>query len=122
MNVNITLVIQGINFFCTYLIVRAFLLRPLVAMIYHDKAQRQALDLAIDTRIQKVTEYEQALHDQWLQFQLVNRDKMPLPQEDHLFKGIKPPMLYPVISESVVRTFAADIVAVTTKKVKDVRW
>src|SRR5437868_5404391 len=122
MNVNMTLVIQGINFFCTYLIVRAFLLKPIVAMIYQEKAQQQALDLSIDTRIKKVKEHEQELQDHWRQFQLVNKNKMPLSDDEHIFKGIKPPILYPAFSADAIRNYVTDIVTVTTKKVKDVRW
>jgi len=122
MNVNMTLVIQGINFFCTYLIVRAFLLKPIVAMIYQEKAQQQALDLSIDTRIKKVKEHEQELQDHWRQFQLVNKSKIPLPEDDHIFKGIKPHILYPVFSADTIRNYVTDIVTVTTKKAKDVRW
>jgi hypothetical protein len=121
MNINLTLVLQGINFFCAYCMIRRFFIKPILALIHHDAAQQIALNTAISTRIEKVKEQEQKIHDHWQQFLADHKHKMPHVQGHALFKNIKPPHI-PLKSESIAHNMTDDLAHVIIKKVNNVRW
>lgn len=122
MNVNLTLVIQGLNFFCAYYLIRRFLLKPVVAMINQDHAQQIALESAIAARKEKVKEQERMLYDYWQQFLATHKHKMLSVQEGTFLKGIKPSLENTPRSYESIKMLTTDLVNASIKKVSDVRW
>jgi hypothetical protein len=122
MNLNSTLVIQGINFFCAYFILRRYLFGPVVAMVHQEQAQQKALEQAIQMRKHKVDQQEQQLKDSWLAFQELYAQKIPPVQDRQIFRQIKPSLEYKNPTAEAVKMLTAEFVPLAVQKVKDVHW
>ncbi len=65
MNVNATLIIQMLNFFITYWMLRLFLFKPVVAIIEHENAQEIVLHDIIDQQKKSLEIQEKERQRHW---------------------------------------------------------
>jgi hypothetical protein len=122
MTINMTLVVQGINFFIAYVLLRRFLLKPVVQIITHEQAQEAALHSAIESRKAMVREQEYVMREKWLAFQNTFRGMLPALESERVFRHIKPQVQVPLPAPDTLATLTADIAQASVQKVQNVRW
>ena len=69
MEINLTLMVQAINFFLFYLILRVFVFKPFVAIILQDEADKKRLESSIQQERQMMAAQEGANKQAWQAFQ-----------------------------------------------------
>jgi hypothetical protein len=122
MTINMTLVVQGINFCIAYMLLRRFLLKPVVRSIHHEQAQEAALHSAIESRKASIREQEYEMHNRWRIFQNSYASKMPHVQDERVFRYIKPQVQVQVPSQEALMAITTDVTAASVQKVRNVRW
>jgi hypothetical protein len=65
MNVNATLLVQMLNFFIVYLMLRRLLFKPVVAIIQHEESQEKALHDIIDQQKKSLDIQEKERQRNW---------------------------------------------------------
>ncbi len=117
MNINITLIVQGINFFIAYGIMRIFLLKPAVQVIQDEQAQQAKLNTVIKQQEQSMTikggerqKYWQACRDYF-------KDNKPfIDRTVSLIKEI-PEIFVPVVLENLVDKLIEETHRALVKKI-----
>ena len=84
--INATLVVQGINFFITYLLLRRFLFKPTLVIIDREAAQQAALNGAIKARQKAIDVTIQEQNEKWELFHRSIHGKIPVTGVTRLHK------------------------------------
>lgn len=82
MEINGTLIVQGINFFIVYVILRLFFFKPIVASIHQEDKELETLQGAIEARTSSVLNKEREIREQWQAFQQSYASTIPHPQQE----------------------------------------
>lgn len=120
--INLTLVVQGINFFIAYCLLRAYLLRPIVDFIASKELQEKQLRAYIANKKNEILDQQNKTKDDWYSFQRKIHQSIPRlsAQKSVIFNNIKPSCEFPVISKAVVAKLTHELVATCLPKVKNV--
>lgn len=123
MNINFTLVVQAINFFVAYKLIRTLLLRPAVDAIESDQLVRENQINAIEMEERVITKKNDAINKQWQTCQDHFALCMPPPTSALYYRGrrilfIMPKI--PTVSIDHIRHLTTDVAHAIVKEVKDV--
>ena len=101
MNLNATIIVQMINFFITFWIVRFLLIRPVMAALCADQKVVNDLQNTRDHAQQYCTEMQVQRERMWQNAQAVFEHEVPAPHTtaDSIFKDIAPSITYTVLSQ-----------------------
>ena len=88
MNVNATLLVQMLNFFIAYWMLRHLLFRPVVAIIQQAEAQEQALHVIIDQHKKSLDIQEKERLRNWHACQEYFATHQPSAQQQHILSDI----------------------------------
>lgn len=77
MNVNATLIVQGLNFYLFYWIVRVFLFKPVIGYIERIQEEHEALQAVIAQRQEIITEIYHARQEKWQECRQYCSSKVP---------------------------------------------
>ena len=121
MNINATIIIQAFNFFLVYWMLRFFLFRPVIAIIEHGHAEKQALLDIIDQQRKslEIQEKEQKRH--WYicqQYFTIHQPLQHIPllsSEQHVTE----PTIHPISNEELA-SIIFDIGKTLEEKIKHV--
>jgi len=102
MNINITLIVQAVNFFIAYHIMRTFLLKPAVQVIQDEQAQQTKLNTVIRQQEQSITTKEGERQKYWQTCRDYFKDNKPFIDQAILFIKEIPEVSVPVVSDDLV--------------------
>ncbi|HSW73980.1 MAG TPA: ATP synthase F0 subunit B [Candidatus Limnocylindria bacterium] len=122
--INLTLILQGINFFIVYLFLRRFLLRPLVDLLEKESAYIQSLETAIMARSETVIRQQQELTNRWRAFQHSFASQLPTLDQARstIVHNIKPSIHCTHPSAQTISHLVHEVTETSLAKVQDVRW
>jgi len=69
MNVNATIIVQAVHFLFAYFVISRFLLRPVTAVIFRERAYQKQLEDAIENEKQVCVHKQEQQKNQWDMFQ-----------------------------------------------------
>jgi hypothetical protein len=97
MNLNVTLIIQALNFFVAYVVFRSLLLKPAVAIIQQERAQNDELRKAIDHNYTLIDQKGHERSLRWQQCHQMYLESKPAVEDPELyvFKKLSPEIEYP---------------------------
>ena len=118
--VNITVLVQIINFLIAYAILRFILFRPAVELILADEKKRSDLREAIASKYSLITREKGVLLAQWQQAHLFYEQHAPVVDDSlhGFFAGIYPVQEYPHISDEAAQQLIESTVHELVKKVR----
>lgn len=121
MNLNATLIIQAINFFVAYILLRSLLLKPAVAAVQQERAQSGELREAIDHNHTLIDQKGDERNQQWEECHQMYTESKPAVEEQELyvFKQLSPDVEYPEISQEVVEQLVTQATDELVKKVSN---
>lgn len=120
MNINFTLIIQALNFFIAYLILRYFLFKPTVNVIEQERAEENGLKEIIKQGV----ETNSALTDQnKLQWQIYQKEffvRLPnvFISDLFIYKNLAPAIKAPQVKSSELTQLQNEVVQDIIKKVE----
>jgi hypothetical protein len=85
MNINATLIIQAVNFFIAYLLLRFLFFKPVVAMIRQEQAQVDGLVSQLNEKRKAIHALELLRQEQWAKFQQEFRNRFPAIINSHRY-------------------------------------
>ncbi len=110
MNINATLIIQAINFFIFYIVLRRFLLKPAIAIISHEEQEQESVKNIIVQQEQslmlKEKERQKYWHDCRVHFKK-SRPSIDMPQW-FIFKGLTPDVEQYHVESRVIDKLASE--------------
>lgn len=91
MNINLTLIVQAINFFIAYCLFRFILLKPAYGTIVEEQETKASIEQLISDHQKLIERRRQEMIQYWRESSTFFRKNMPIPI-DHiaLFKGTYP--------------------------------
>src|SRR5438552_8803703 len=101
---NSSLIMQGINFFIAYVLLRKLLFKPAVSIVIEEKEYISSLESSIDARKSAIAAQEQEKQRRWQSFQQLFKDKIPLYQSHYEVGKIS----LPSIEYSAIKTEQAE--------------
>ena len=122
MMINLTIVVQAVNFFVAYLMIKKLLLQPAVARIYEeDRAYHQAVE-KIARQKEKIALQEKRIEERLHAFKKTFLEHEPeVMRAEEVAITIVPGMPeLPAIDEKMVKQIAQEIVDQLTEKVAHV--
>ena len=117
MNVNITLIIQGINFFIAYGIMRIFLLKPAIQVIQDEQAQQAKLNTIIRQQEQSITIKGGERQKYWQICRDYFKDNKPSIDQAPLFIKEMPEVSVPVVPDDLVDKLVEETQRVLIQKI-----
>ncbi len=103
MNINVTLVIQAINFFIAYWIMRIFLFKPALREIQGEQMQQAKLNTIIRQQEQSITIKEDERQKHWQACRNYFRDNKPfIDLKKLVIKEEIPEVPLPIVSKELV--------------------
>ena len=119
MVINLTLVVQAINFFVAYYILNTVLFKHAVAIIQREDTQRNALRQAIINEHRRMQSLQEQKQEQWKQYQRSLLDQQPqnILAEDILSIQSTPPIPQVKLSQSYLDTLTDDITTVIVQRI-----
>ena len=106
MNINITLVVQAINFFIAYWVMRIFLFKPALQVIEGEQAQQTRLNTIIRQQEQSITIKEDERQKHWQACRDYFRDNKPFIVLTKLAIKEIPEVSLPVVRQELVDKLA----------------
>lgn len=118
MNLNLTLFIQAGNFFIAYILFRAFLLKPAVALMQKQKQAQDLLRDKINHNQLGIEEKKQSYQQQWHNLQAYYARYKPqlVKSRDYVFKNISSPLGYPAVPDELVQQLTDQTADLLVKK------
>ncbi len=102
MNVNLTLIVQAINFFIAYGIMRIFLLKPAVQVIQDEQDQQEKVNTIIRQQKQSIIIKEGERQKYWQACRDYFEDNKPFIDQVLLFIKKIPEVPVPVVPDDLV--------------------
>jgi len=102
MNINLTLIVQGINFFIAYGIMRIFLLKPAVQAIQDEEAQQAKLNTVIRQQEQSMAIKGGERQRYWQVCRDYFKDNKPIIDQSLLLINKIPEIFVPVVPAGLV--------------------
>ncbi len=106
MNINITLVVQAINFFIAYWVMSIFLFKPALQVIEGEQAQQTRLNTIIRQQEQSITIKEDERQKHWQVCRDYFRDNKPFIDLTKLAIKKIPEVSLPVVRQELVDKLA----------------
>ena len=113
MNVNITLFVQIFNFWIAYWVLRLFIFRPAVRLLYDEEEKKEALTYAIAQEEANIADVHHKRQLQWQQFRIHCQRNNPTRERTHI-ESVTPGAKQ---IESVTSSQLAEIIAHAQKLV-----
>ena len=117
MNINITLVVQAINFFIAYWVMRIFLFKPALQVIEGEQAQQTRLNTIIRQQEQSITIKEDERQKHWQACRDYFRDNKPFIDLRKLAIKEIPEVSLPVVRQELVDKLADETQQVLIQKI-----
>jgi hypothetical protein len=122
LDVNMTLVAQGLNFFIAYYMLRRFLIQPVFAVIQREFAQLQTLTTTIETRTTAIAQKRALLRVHWQTFQQSIHPQLPEQEQTTIPPISKPSIVVQPIAQPQVTALAQEITKTYVAKAHNVIW
>jgi len=120
MNINITLIVQGINFLIAYGIMRIFLLKPAVQVIRDEEAQQEKLNSVIRQQEQSMTIKGGERQKYWQVCRDYFKDNKPFVDRTLLLIKEIPEVSVPVVPEDLVDKLVEETQRMLVKKIGNI--
>ncbi len=122
MEINMTLVIQGCNFFVTYVLLRKFLFSPTVKAIYQEQSEHNALIATIQSGKTKIEAKQQEKRQRWQECQQFFVQTAPPAERAEVFVFEDKEWVAPLepIQDNLVKQLTNEVEQAVIKKVVDV--
>ncbi len=118
--INCTLIVQAINFFIAFLIIKYCFFKPVVAEIHAEDALQESLMNTVQARRKIVAEKEQELLSQWQSAQQHFEHNTPSLRQEPFF-STKPSLVKPHFDHRMVDDVAKRVATELIKRVDHVR-
>ena len=110
MNINSTLILQGLHFGVAYVMLRKLLFNPVINLVRQEERHRHALESAILDRKAALIAKEQAVQEAWLAFQRYHKTSIPEVEQDRLTTPCKiPALVRPQIDSAQSRIITQEV-------------
>jgi hypothetical protein len=120
MNLNSTLILQGIHFGIVYLVLKKFLFKPVIDAVRIEERHLHDLQKSIEHRQAMLRIAQHAMENAWKESQMQRAQSMPDVQESvHIPSA--PELKLPLIPEQTLHTLIADSAHALAKKVEHVK-
>ncbi len=117
MNINVTMVIQAINFFIAYWVMRIFLFKPALQVIQGEQIQQTRLNTIIRQQEQSITIKEDERQKHWQACRDYFRDNKPFIDLRKLAIKEIPEVSLPVVRQELVDKLADETQQVLIQKI-----
>ena len=117
--INCTIIVQAINFFIAFFIIKYFFFKPVLAQINAEDSLQESLLATIQTHRATVAQKEQELAEQWGAAQQYFDKNIPSIRQEPFFAS-KSPILKPEFEQRVINETAAHAMRQLIKKVDHV--
>ena len=119
MLINLTLVVQAINFFVAYYILNTILFKQAVALIQKKETQRNALRQAIINEHRRMQSLLELKQEQWKQYQSSLHDQQPknILTDDILPIQSKPLIPQAKLSQSYLETLTNTVTSEIVQRI-----
>jgi len=117
MNINATLVIQAVNFFIAYWIMRIFLFKPALQVVEGEQAQQTKLNTIIKQQEQSITIKEDERQKHWQACHHYFRDNKPAIDQKKLVGIEIPEVLVATVPPTLVDELADETTQLLLKKI-----
>jgi hypothetical protein len=123
MDINCTLVVQGINFFLVYLLLRHFLFKPVVHSVLQEREEQATLQRDIKECTGAIEHQEQEKRARWLVYQQSFEQEVPsVVREDlFVFRNLVTEQPYRVVPDDRLKQLTSEVVASLVTRVDHVR-
>lgn len=123
MDINCTLVVQGINFFLAYLLLRHFLFKPVVQVILQEREEHTTLQRDIKERTSAITYQEQEKKVRWSVYQQTFVQQVPsvVKEELFVFRNLVTEQPFHGIPDDRLKQLASQVVTSLVTQVDHVR-
>ncbi len=122
MNINCTLIIQGLHFGIAYGVLRIFFFKPVIRSIDQESNRQHALHAAIQAHEAALYATQREKESRWIHFQEQVKNKIPYTQpEQGIAKFTVPSLRYPDITKAEVQELKQDVASLLIKQVAHVR-
>lgn len=118
--INCTLIVQAINFFIAFFIIKYFFFKPVLAQIHAEDAFQESLINTVQAHRIIVVQKEQELLAQWQSAQRYFEENSPSTRSEPFF-SVKPAIQKPIFEQSIVDSIAKKAATELLKKVDHVR-
>lgn len=81
MEINCTLLVQAVNFFCAYLLLRYLIFKPVLAIIAQENKEQQKLETTIEDSLLTIEAKKETKAVQWRACQRFFAQTSPLPED-----------------------------------------
>src|SRR2546422_328051 len=110
MDINCTLILQGIHFGIAYVLLRTLLFKPSITIIREEERQQHALQESIDSRKATLLVKEQEKQQRWIAFQQQYKTVVPriYGMEDITHLTL-PSVTYPVVTKAQAQALTGDV-------------
>lgn len=121
MDINATLIVQALNFFIAYLILRYFLCKPTVKVIEQEHEETEHLQQVAAERTQALTTTLEKKEAAWKDFQVLFAKESPQAGCDGVVhSGVEPVKAADLPQQEELNQLAHDLQHAITKKVSHV--
>ena len=122
MNINFTLVIQAINFFISYWLLRVFVFKPIVQTIEQERTYQKNLLAQIQTNTQLAQQLAQIKQEKWQEYQQEFGKKTPdvVSQDLYVLHHLTSVIETPGISNQEQTALVKEVAQAIIKKVEHV--
>lgn len=121
MNINCTLIVQGIHFGIAYLMLRTMLCKPAIDVIEQEADHLHALQKAIEQRKQSLLAKQQDKAQQWVTFQQEYAQLIPdLTTQQEMVLAKMPNLIYPTVTQQEIKKAEEVVIATIQPKVMHV--
>ncbi|HEB41904.1 MAG TPA: hypothetical protein ENI08_02715 [Candidatus Dependentiae bacterium] len=117
MNINVTMVIQAINFFIAYWVMRIFLFKPALQVIQGEQIEQTRLDTIIRQQEQSITIKEDERQKHWQACRDYFRDNKPFIDLTKLVVKEMPEVSIPVVRQELIDKLADETQQVLIQKI-----
>lgn len=122
--INFTIIIQAFNFLIAYIILRKFLLKPVMNVIEHERMDFQGLLSTVNSRKVIVMQKEIEQKNRWISYQqefVTHAPSFSLSNENaSVFKNIGPIFMPESLPDAVIENKAQQLATLLIKKVEHV--
>lgn len=118
--INCTLIVQAINFFIAFFLIKYFLFKPVLAVINQEDAHQESLINTVQAHRAIVAQKEQDLSIQWHSAQEYFEENIPLIAKEQFF-STKSEIIKPEFDKQLIEDMAKQAAGQLIKKVNHVR-
>lgn len=123
LSLDLTMLVQAINFAIAYVAIRTLLLKPAVETLEKNAEHQQSLNHKIDVAIRSNEAQEKHMQEQWQLYRIEVKEKMPTPVITPLItlKRVSEKPVIPVADKEYTRFLTASIAEELVKRIDHVR-